>query len=100
MLGQNRKALALNFVVVSAISLVVLVVIITIFVASVNEHDNDLKSRSKTLFYCDCIYKQCGKDLFCGQAECRDLGQSLGIDCEENIAGITDEIREKCGNYD
>lgn len=101
MVDPNKKALALNFVVVSAISLVVLVVIISIFVASVDKHDEDLNDKSKTLFYCQCIYKQVGKDDYCAQTECSELGETLGIVCgSEEIAGSNGRIEEECGSYE
>lgn len=101
MVDPNKKALALNFVVVSAISLVVLVVIISIFVASVDKHDEDLNDKSKTLFYCQCIYKQVGKDDYCAQTECSELGETLGIVCDsKEIAGSNGRIEEECGSYE
>jgi hypothetical protein len=99
MVGLNKKALALNFVVVSAISLVVLVVIITIFVASVDKHDENLNDKSKTLFYCQCVQTHFKED-FCEVGTCRDLDYLIATECEDATKfSYNEKIDDKCGKY-
>jgi|GEM_PF-3957240 len=81
MIGLHKKGIAIDIIVIGAISVVILVVLITIFVSNAEEQQKKIEEVTSSLDFCKCIYSNIGEEAFCSQQDCKGLAPAMGIDC-------------------
>lgn len=99
MTGLHKKGIAIDIIVIGAISVVILVVLITLFVSNAEEQQKKIGEVTNTLDFCKCIYTKIGEEAFCSQPDCEGLAPAMGIDCSsyDMVIGADLDYYSVCG---